>query len=69
LDQRKSRRDALCHPCGQQNTATIRLLDHKVKLTAMDNSSERNNTFSSAWMMRIMDDNFERMFLGTMSWG
>src|SRR5215472_939936 len=56
------------HPCGQQNTATIRLLDHKVKQTAMDDSPERSNTFASAWMMRIVDDNFEPLFLGTMSW-
>ena len=34
----------------------------------MNESPESEDAFPSAGMMRIMDDNFKRMFLCTMSW-
>src|SRR6266478_8370670 len=66
-DHWQGRCGVLRHPRRQQNAAAIRLLDHKVKATPVNESLESEDAFSSAGMMRIMDDNFKRMFLRTMS--
>jgi hypothetical protein len=33
----------------------------------MNDSPQSNDALTGAWMMRILNDNFERMFLGSMS--
>jgi hypothetical protein len=48
--------------------ATVRLRDHEVKATSVNESPQGEDAFSCARVMRIMDDNFKRMFLGSMSW-
>src|ERR1700680_2123329 len=63
----QSRCAALRHPCRHQNAATIRLLDHKMNETSVDNSSERDDAFSGTRVMWIVNNNFKRMFLGSMS--
>src|SRR6266550_8107472 len=60
-------RRTLCHPHRQQSAAAIRLFDYKVRSIAMNQAPESNDAFSGARMMRIMDDNFEQMFLCIMS--
>ena len=60
-------RRTLCHPHRQQNAAAIRLFDYKVRSIAMNQAPENNDAFSGAGMMRIMDHNFEQMFLCIMS--
>src|ERR1700674_3852729 len=67
-DHWQGRCGALRHPRRQQNAAAVWLLDHKVKATPVNQSPESHDAFAGAGMMRIMDDNFKRMFLGIMSW-
>lgn len=67
-DHWQGRCGALRHPRRQQNAAAVWLLDHKVKATPVNQSPESDDAFAGAGMMRIMDDNFKRMFLGIMSW-
>jgi hypothetical protein len=64
---RQTRRRALCHPYRKQNPAAIGLFNYKVRSAAMNQAPEDNDAFSGAGMMRIMNDNFEQMFLCIMS--
>jgi hypothetical protein len=66
-DHWQDRREALCHPRREQDAAAIGFLDHKMKATPVNESSQGEDALPSAGMMRIMDDNFKRMFLCTMS--
>ena len=34
----------------------------------MNHASQNNNAFTGTRMMRILNDNFKRLFLGSMSW-
>ena len=66
-DHRQGRRRTLRHPHGQQSATAIGLFDCKVRSTAMSNAPESNDALTRAGMIRIMDDNFERMFVCSMS--
>jgi len=41
--------------------------DDEVNQTCIDNPADDSDPSTSEWMMRISDNNFERVFLGTMS--
>jgi hypothetical protein len=67
VDDRQRGGVGLSHPRRQQNAASVRLFDDKVGVVRMDDAAERKDALAATRMMRISDNNFERLFLGSMS--
>ena len=67
LDYRQLRCPGLSHPSRQQRTRAVRLLDDKVDTAPVVQSTYHGNAFARTRMLRVLDQNVERLFLGSMS--
>jgi len=65
--QGQRRRVMLGHPRGQQKPAATRLLNHKVGAIRIAESPQNHDALAGARVMRISDDNFKQLLLGSMS--
>jgi hypothetical protein len=50
LDHRQCRRVGLCHPRRQQNATTVRLFNHEVDASTVNNSPQNEDAFTGARM-------------------
>jgi hypothetical protein len=55
LDYRKLRCPGLSHPNWQQRARAVRLLDDKVDVASMVQSTHHHNAFASVRMLRVLD--------------
>ena len=55
------------HPRGQQHATAVWLFNHEVDASRVKDAPENHDALTSARMMGILNDNFEQMFLGSMS--
>jgi hypothetical protein len=57
----------LGHPRWQQKPAATRLLNHEVGAIRIAESPQNHDALAGARVMRISDDNFKQLLLGSMS--
>jgi hypothetical protein len=60
-------RQRLGHPSRQQRSRAIGLLDDKVAAATMLQTAYDSHAFTCTRVMRVMDQNVEALFLGSMS--
>jgi hypothetical protein len=65
---RRRRRVGLGHPCRQQQPVAIRQLDDKVRGAGVKETPNDREAFAGVRVMRIPNDDFKRLLLGSMSW-
>jgi hypothetical protein len=61
------RRPGLGHPSRQQRTHAVGLLDNKVDAAAIVQLTYDGNALTGTRMLRVLDQNFKGLFLGSMS--
>ena len=68
FDKRKLGGIRLSHPLRQQAAGAVSRIDYEMQKSSVVHCPHHNDAFPNPRMMRVMDQNVELLFLGSMSW-
>jgi hypothetical protein len=67
FDRCELRRPRFSHPGRQQPPRAIRVVDNKVRAAPVLQSANHADAFTRARVVGVVNENFERLFLGSIS--